>query len=247
MRVWLNSVNHKTVFFISTHTPVRVWRFLRSITPGSLQFQLTHPWGCDAAVNRNIPYSGIFQLTHSWGCDCTSPEPDINRNNHFNSHTREGVTYYLAYSRLPIKGFQLTHPWGCDGRWTYKEEKTGISTHTPVRVWPLWKLFQLVGGFISTHTPVRVWQTSGLKLPAEVNFNSHTREGVTALRHFPSAPPHFNSHTREGVTPSWWTFPLSLRYFNSHTREGVTALRHFPSAPPHFNSHTREGVTNRLY
>ena len=77
-------------------------------------FQLTHPWGCDAAVNRNIPYSGIFQLTHSWGCDCTSPEPDINRNNHFNSHTREGVTYYLAYSRLPIKGFQLTHPWGCD-------------------------------------------------------------------------------------------------------------------------------------
>ena len=143
-----------------------------------------------------------FQLTHPWGCDLKKS---------------------LAFLE---EQFQLTHPWGCDGRWTYKEEKTGISTHTPVRVWPLWKLFQLVGGFISTHTPVRVWQTSGLKLPAEVNFNSHTREGVTALRHFPSAPPHFNSHTREGVTPSWWTFPLSLRYFNSHTREGVTDIFH---------------------
>ena len=64
----LNWINQQ--FGISTHTPVRVWQpaiviFLRLLSA----FQLTHPWGCDIKTSE---CSDIF--------------------NHFNSHTREGVT-----------------------------------------------------------------------------------------------------------------------------------------------------------
>ena len=138
-----------------------------------------------------------------------------------------------------------------------------------MRVWPLWKLFQLVGGFISTHTPVRVWQTSGLKLPAEVNFNSHTREGVTMLpssfviiivfqlthpwgcdsfdnfcyRHLS----YFNSHTREGVTIFLLLISYGI-YISTHTP--VRVWRHWSwpcKLACHFNSHTREGVTKNIF
>ena len=56
---------------ISTHTPVRVWLFRNIHSCGAFGFQLTHPWGCDMIL-----------------------EPLGNLNCNFNSHTREGVTYW---------------------------------------------------------------------------------------------------------------------------------------------------------
>ena len=70
VRVWLaDKICLERVNRISTHTPVRVWPLHildRSII---IQFQLTHPWGCDYI--RQSPKHG---------------------KNNFNSHTREGVT-----------------------------------------------------------------------------------------------------------------------------------------------------------
>ena len=78
---------------------------------------------------------------------------------YFNSHTREGVTTEQ----------------------NYQQHNMTISTHTPVRVWLklLWRTELLT---ISTHTPVRVWPLDLFIGFAGLDFNSHTREGVTWLR-----------------------------------------------------------------
>ena len=99
-----------------------------------------------------------------------------------------------------------------------------------------------------------------------LNFNSHTREGVTTVivtetttTEFQLTHPwgcdqveqyrkylynNFNSHTREGVTSRFGYIHLVQIHFNSHTREGVTwFIRSRCNGPYHFNSHTREGVT----
>ena len=69
VRVWRHS---NTMFVvpstISTHTPVRVWRSLKFVISICLEFQLTHPWGCDSSIGK-INRSHSFQLTHPWGCD----------------------------------------------------------------------------------------------------------------------------------------------------------------------------------
>ena len=138
-------------------------------------FQLTHPWGCDAfpAYGRKFRR---FQLTHPWGCDLLT----------------------LKQGKLKIS-FQLTHPWGCDLRRSRFRRRAGISTHTPVRVW-LKVEFTYNPLPISTHTPVRVWLWPNSPLFLSTNFNSHTREGVTASVNFSAGQKNFNSHTREGVT-----------------------------------------------
>ena len=107
---------------ISTHTPVRVWRFtLYSLICLAVKFQLTHPWGCDNEQIQNYDtlnqisthtpvrvwlflYSQTmkqckFQLTHPWGCDLPWQNhiPDIL---YFNSHTREGVTLLNTHMEL---------------------------------------------------------------------------------------------------------------------------------------------------
>ena len=116
VRVWLLS-QLELIFpkIISTHTPVRVW--LRGIAIRLLReiFQLTHPWGCDGGGGRGGHWPAQFQLTHPWGCDPICVRYSQRRKKHFNSHTREGVTLRSCYD-------------------TYEKV---ISTHTPVRVWPL--------------------------------------------------------------------------------------------------------------
>ena len=61
-----------------------------------------------------------------------------------------------------------------------------------------------------------------------MDFNSHTREGVTKfVPVIVYGNGDFNSHTREGVTISSSKFGRIFN-FNSHTREGVTeAKKHF--------------------
>ena len=100
---------------------------------------------------------------------------------------------------------------------------------------------------ISTHTPVRVWLHTLNCGEGFQDFNSHTREGVTSIIHFPFIFVfYFNSHTREGVTKKSQVKILYKKFQLTHPW-GC-------DAPPDmgggdlldFNSHTREGVTYSL-
>ena len=126
--------------------------------------------------------------------------PAIPCTTYFNSHTREGVTGSAVFV-LKMFPFQLTHPWGCD---VLKSLWYSISN-------------------ISTHTPVRVWLKYIFSSKKALNFNSHTREGVTLNILLCHHLTNFNSHTREGVTFAEKYAAKSSSNFNSHTREGVTA------------------------
>ena len=142
-----------------------------------MSFQLTHPWGCDAAGDddddadddfNSHTREGVTPIDYleackklnfnshtregvtgaEWSCvqaldfnshtreGVTSCSFLLRPQKYFNSHTREGVTSYLG-ADVEVSEFQLTHPWGCD---QYKAlsllTPRGISTHTPVRVWP---------------------------------------------------------------------------------------------------------------
>ena len=111
-------------------------------------------WLSGFKLLKNI---GRFQLTHPWGCDVF----------------RFRILLYLF-------SFQLTHPWGCDENGDLIHIDGSISTHTPVRVWRDVKGTYMKSLGISTHTPVRVWPIFPFCIPWDfVNFNSHTREGVT--------------------------------------------------------------------
>ena len=81
-----------------------------------------------------------------------------------------------------------------------KVEAAEISTHTPVRVWPLW-----------------LWLSM-----SEMHFNSHTREGVTTSGRCRYFPMKISTHTPVRVWQEHQVFQSSSNYFNSHTREGVT-------------------------
>ena len=144
---------------ISTHTPVRVWRFMKRIRTGWWLFQLTHPWGCDCGSYKSLLRPVAFQLTHPWGCDYGIVERGYKVGN-FNSHTREGVTTEISME-FKEENFNSHTREGVttDGLETMK--KKAISTHTPVRVW----LFS-------------IWISCDLR-----HFNSHTREGVTAMKY----------------------------------------------------------------
>ena len=119
-----------------------------------LQFQLTHPWGCDrilivlcviCKISTHTPVR-VWLLLNISGWDSAN----------FNSHTREGVTQGQWTGSIHGR-FQLTHPWGCDSLNKYLSPLISISTHTPVRVWLI------------------CWTRRAYNL----DFNSHTREGVT--------------------------------------------------------------------
>ena len=145
--------------------------------PRWLQFQLTHPWGCDSDTILWLN-NQVFQLTHPWGCD------KLNwlyawHVAYFNSHTREGVTGGICNILDWKQGFQLTHPWGCDKKW--RSIFMCILTFQLTHPWGCdgrcmrsrWV------SDISTHTPVRVWPLQAVWTPETCHFNSHTREGVT--------------------------------------------------------------------
>ena len=144
------------IYFISTHTPVRVWRISYHSFYGAPRFQLTHPWGCDF-FQRAEKFSTVsFQLTHPWGCDLQSRTIQC-------SITLFQLTHPWGcdiLDRLFWKSgwFQLTHPWGCDlVHNDIYDNIFRISTHTPVRVWRKPSRVIKYPKYISTHTPVRVW------------------------------------------------------------------------------------------
>ena len=157
---------------------MRVWQGVGRTRKRKQEFQLTHPWWCD---RRN--YSDSVELPN------------------FNSHTREGVTTAMYTALTWGRQFQLTHPWGCDGEVLYKSTSYDISTHTPVRVWPVSSLYLLLyTSFQLTH-PWGCDEFLTTLSTERQDFNSHTREGVTFFngrKNFRRY--HFNSHTREGVT-----------------------------------------------
>ena len=49
---------------------------------------------------------------------------------------------------------------------------------------------------------------------------------------------NFNSHTREGVTRTFFRLGSCFADFNSHTREGVTATLSQPVNKHHISTHT---------
>ena len=221
MRVWPNGSSRDYVIHISTHTPVRVWLASPRCSIISLKFQLTHPWGCDI-------------LHYKW----------FLKGRDFNSHTREGVTD-LSRSLQALISFQLTHPWGCDNWTLLSYIIIKISTHTPVRVWPAASTWY-INLKISTHTPVRVWPNVCADNGGEYNFNSHTREGVTARVTFLYHFCNFNSHTREGVTNGRRLSPSIGRFQLTHPWGCDTKVNIYHLSHSDFNSHTREGVTARF-
>ena len=144
-----------------------------------IPFQLTHPWGCDALDLSKVDFTPIFQLTHPWGCDSTISE---------NSR---------------CFWFQLTHPWGCDFIYEVdKYNRLAISTHTPVRVWLIFTNEYIHLNVISTHTPVRVWRALTQMLQElQTQFQlTHPWGCDTGILGSIRALLDFNSHTREGVT-----------------------------------------------
>ena len=119
-----------------------------------------------------------FQLTHPWGCDLV-----------------------WIWKRVLSMPFQLTHPWGCDIKIDVVPGQSEISTHTPVRVWQAEKVLEMHGK-ISTHTPVRVWQRRTAARNARHTISTHTpvRVWLSDSDHGGWPILDFNSHTREGVT-----------------------------------------------
>ena len=207
-----------------------------------------------------------FQLTHPWGCDVLSKLLRKNESN-FNSHTREGVTAIRCILIHNLR-FQLTHPWGCDNPvklifWDFPKFQL---THPwgcdliPLITKPFFS-FQLTHPWgcdtscryvihiihISTHTPVRVWQSRLLSANAFGYFNSHTREGVTPLLLCTLHTDSISTHTPVRVW-LWKRISRSqaLRFQLTHPwgcdphREDCNMRRY------DFNSHTREGVTGKL-
>ena len=121
---------------ISTHTPVRVWLCFTFTTSckanfnshtregvtsefthlwlSTPQFQLTHPWGCDAMTLSALPISSIIS-THTpvrvwlvysiifWDYERISTHTPV--------RVWLSLSERLSFSLI----FQLTHPWGCDG------------------------------------------------------------------------------------------------------------------------------------
>ena len=213
------------VVCISTHTPVRVWHIPKTAFIHTAGFQLTHPWGCDyilplrdshnshfnshtregvtvfflaiqrlSEISTHTPVRvwrnslqtvhlwAAFQLTHPWGCD--------------------SVLCHCINDSL----FQLTHPWGCDWALCDPCLDSNISTHTPVRVWPEAPSLHQPSN-ISTHTPVRVWPFWAFVIKPEINFNSHTREGVTFKVFFYFSIFWISTHTPVRV---WQILPCQI-------------------------------------
>ena len=99
-------------YAISTHTPVRVWHQMQIQKPKVYDFNSHTREGVTISCKRKIN-SGKFQLTHPWGCDIMQKvkghSGEISTHTpvrvwrllwkisalhwHFNSHTREGVTW----------------------------------------------------------------------------------------------------------------------------------------------------------
>ena len=162
---------------ISTHTPVRVWQLNHVIRNA----------GKDFNSHTREGVTSIPQRYATWVAN-------------FNSHTREGVTLRGA--------LRLT----C---WI-------ISTHTPVRVWHALTGKTGATFVISTHTPVRVWRISVLSAVWLCKFQlTHPWGCDPPFSAAASLQDNFNSHTREGVT-AWEENSALVADFNSHTREGVT-------------------------
>ena len=141
---------------------------------------------------------------------------------HFNSHTREGVTFNPVVNMVCIGNFNSHTREGVTTARLKRNVPFGISTHTPVRVWLFWNSYGIFNA-ISTHTPVRVWPnlaisciiTSGFQLThpwgcdhighieylKQANFNSHTREGVTKTLCEYSNNKNISTHTPVRVWP----------------------------------------------
>ena len=107
----------------------------------------------------------------------------------FNSHTREGVTLTI-YPSQKCWTFQLTHPWGCD--------------------WKMMDMITPVLKFQLTHP----WGCDFVRLRDTIfslYFNSHTREGVTTARLKRNVPFGISTHTPVRV----WLFWNSYGIFNA--------------------------------
>ena len=185
----------------------------------------------------------------------------------FNSHTREGVTVSIFMIPTYFANFNSHTREGVTNYTLDNSIMWGISTHTPVRVWPnnavkslhfigfqlthpwgcdcvFWRTF--CGGFWFQLT--HPWGCDGRdkKKRAEIFISTHTPVRVWPFHSgTEESATYFNSHTREGVTLGVKIWKRSIFYFNSHTREGVTLLHMWDPCRFHFNSHTREGVTLR--
>ena len=244
MRVWLNYVGNRAFKFrfqlthpwgcdnwrcwdqwlgscyISTHTPVRVWRNAWPPQRRTWHFNSHTREGVTWLNNMVTRYGLIsthtpvrvwqedkaifgryywFQLTHPWGCDAYFFGFRQYLFN-FNSHTREGVTWLIRSTQAEGVIFQLTHPWGCD----YSNKKCELLTkhfnsHTREGVTGLFILYSY-GCRISTHTPVRVWRNMK-RCSRLLKISTHTPVRVwPKLENLKKRAEDFNSHTREGVT-----------------------------------------------
>ena len=161
--------------------------------------------------------------------------------------------------------FQLTHPWGCDHFLGMIVTVRVISTHTPVRVWPLnGRNSHAVR--ISTHTPVRVWQNPVGYMNSCYRISTHTPVRVWHI--FLSQ--NYSRFQFQLTHPwgcdevpdiNWFTLPISthtpvrvwpsaVRIFcffiviSTHTPVRVWQVEQYRKyLYNNFNSHTREGVT----
>ena len=113
VRVWPDGHKPREPQRISTHTPVRVWLMSSFFDNFCTKFQLTHPWGCDYLMEREILFRGNFNSHTREGVTKHIQWLTVGVKN-FNSHTREGVTFPFTSTLHPELSFQLTHPWGCD-------------------------------------------------------------------------------------------------------------------------------------
>ena len=194
VRVWRYRVATRTsVWWISTHTPVRVWLAPSVTLRFQLLFQLTHPWGCDLSAMYLISSPKISTHTpvRVWPRQLSR----FKQLRHFNSHTREGVTQQLMYGK----------------------QYDDISTHTPVRVWLKISSLIFFISLISTHTPVRVWPPYGLHQTAYYYFNSHTREGVTPNPSTPICRPRFQLTHPWGCDQSEQLAMRQVVWISTHT------------------------------
>ena len=141
---------------------------------------------------------------------------------YFNSHTREGVTRIASLCSI-AGSFQLTHPWGCDEERTASNGIITISTHTPVRVWLSSMGSSAFQTIISTHTPVRVWPDTKTSCRYIKYISTHTPVRVWPQFGFGFRCGNcISTHTPVRVWHTSLLVSATSNYFNSHTREGVT-------------------------
>ena len=188
----------------------------------AVQFQFTHPCGCDYVRSNSIR---VFRVS---------------------IHAPVWVRLLPTGEIATLVKFQVTHPCGCDSQTTEHSDRQ-ISFNSRTRVGATSSSVSEVSGFqVSIHAPVWVRRANSNSLSSIRSFNSRTRVGATIL-----VPQDKGASPVSIHAPVWVRQPDdgALRQANkfqfTHPCGCDMRRKRVKPAYPSFNSRTRVGATFR--